>query len=493
MAGSRMADAFFSLHVDHLDDPVYISEIVEQAMNPNFRFFDIGPCGPGVTRLDRLTIRVWAQNRDTKGWQYLIECSVQLPALQFIGKTMDALKVPLPPNCILFHMTDGIYTSFTHLPVLNAVLSDGLAPPKEHPDGRVLQTSTYDALMRLSTLDDCIQDALTTRDRLAAEIESILEANREALSTVEQVPEAQERLKVVEAAVLAEKRRVDAARRRRDALQSNIRYRREQMEAGCRLEEQVEAALEEQRETHRETGQLVDKAEEDIAGQRRRVCEQLLAIFPIEPVPGKPLQFTIRGLGLPNGEFDDADDDVTSAALGFVAQVVDLLSMYLSVLLPYSVAVCGSTSTIDDPLAMTTGPANTRPTYPLFMKGVVRFRFEYAVFLLNKNIEILCNSLGLRLPDIRHTLPNLKYLLYVATAGKGELPARKAGGIRGLLRRDGVLSRAGSVDSNAIGSSAGVAEMAVDAKRTGVGANGAAIGQKYKTGPLPESRLREVH
>ena len=32
--------------------------------------------------------------------------------------------------------------------------------------------------------------------------------------------------------------------------------------------------------------------------------------------------------------------------------------------------------------------------------------------------------------DQRHTLPNLKYLLTVLTAGKGELPVRKKGGAR---------------------------------------------------------------
>ena len=34
--------------------------------------------------------------------------------------------------------------------------------------------------------------------------------------------------------------------------------------------------------------------------------------------------------------------------------------------------------------------------------------------------------------DQRHTLPNLKYLLTVLTAGKGDLPVRKKGGVRVL-------------------------------------------------------------
>ena len=34
--------------------------------------------------------------------------------------------------------------------------------------------------------------------------------------------------------------------------------------------------------------------------------------------------------------------------------------------------------------------------------------------------------------DQRHTLPNLKYLLTVLSAGKGELPVRKKGGAKVL-------------------------------------------------------------
>ena len=39
---------------------------------------------------------------------------------------------------------------------------------------------------------------------------------------------------------------------------------------------------------------------------------------------------------------------------------------------------------------------------------------------------------GSRIVDQRQTLPNLKYLLTVLTAGKGELPVRKKGGAKGL-------------------------------------------------------------
>ncbi|USP78358.1 hypothetical protein yc1106_05632 [Curvularia clavata] len=497
----RMADTFFSLHVEHQPDPVYVSEIAEKAMNPNFKFFDLGPSGPGVTRLDTLNVKVWAKSETMQTWQYLLDYTVQFRSLQFIGKTLGRFRHPLPQNCILFHMTDGIYTSFTDLPVEQRARPELLAPPKENPDGRILPSSSYDALMRLSTLDDCIQDALITRDRIADEIESILIANKEDIFTVESVAETQENIRTMEAAVTTEKRRVAAARRKHDELQANIQDRKEKMRSGRERQLQAESEISEQQLKDTQTKQLLERTGEDITGQRRRVCEDLLRIFPIEPVPGKALTFTIRGLILPNSMFEDAKEDVTSAALGYVAQVVSLLSPYLSVILPYPITLNGSTSTIDDPLAISQNQQNQQRTYPLYMKNVVRYRFEYGVFLLNKNIEILSNSLGLRPLDIRHTLPNLKYLLYVATAGKGELPARKAGGIKGLLRQDGALSRKGSMDSTVTVSSLGTPTTEVKKsleiagkKLDQVKANGApmyGVGTvQYKTNTHSGSRLR---
>jgi hypothetical protein len=74
--------------------------------------------------------------------------------------------------------------------------------------------------------------------------------------------------------------------------------------------------------------------------------------------------------------------------------------------------------------------------FPLYSKGVDTYRFEYGVFLLNKNIEMVRLNLqfstvspnglsqlmaerDLRALDIRHTLPNLKNLLLTLTNSDG--------------------------------------------------------------------------
>ncbi|KAI0307499.1 hypothetical protein B0F90DRAFT_16930 [Multifurca ochricompacta] len=56
--------------------------------------------------------------------------------------------------------------------------------------------------------------------------------------------------------------------------------------------------------------------------------------------------------------------------------------------------------------------------FPLFSKGVDTYRFEYGVFLLNKNIEMLMSDRDLRALDMRHTLPNLKNLLLTLSDGE---------------------------------------------------------------------------
>ena len=84
----RLLDTWFSLHVDGLTEPVYISEIVERSMNASFNFFDLNIYGPIVTRRQELTLKIWARSQSTSDFLLLIELRVNLQSLQFIGKSV---------------------------------------------------------------------------------------------------------------------------------------------------------------------------------------------------------------------------------------------------------------------------------------------------------------------------------------------------------------------------------------------------------------------
>jgi len=368
-----------------------------------------------------------------------------------IGEQLESFHHPLPSNCIVFYLSDGVYTAFTDLPAQEPA-------PSSRKSSRglghhVQPTSSFDALMRLANLDDCIQDALATREKLASQISTILQENHDSLNTVNESSQSKESLAYVQRSVTAERKQLRAATTRRRELQASLQARRQAMHGGAEIQQKAQDYLSGAQGKLKECHALVSQNHEEIQGQIQRICEDISRIYPIDPIAHKPLLFSIRALPLPNSNYSDttADDDAAiDAALGFVSHLVYLLSFYLSVPLPYPIQPYASQSFIKDPISIL---LPTQRTFPLHRKSSLTYRFDYAVFLLNKNIELLMARQGLKMLDVRHTLPNLKYLLYVLTAGRKEVPGRKAGGVRGLLGgADGIetpmlMSRSESQDS----------------------------------------------
>jgi hypothetical protein len=459
-------------------------------MNPTFRSIDFDLCSAGTTRLDQLTVRIWIRNVKLGSWRQLLELSLYLRDLQYLGKHLENLERPLPPNAVVFHLSDGVYTTFTSL--------TQYAPPPFVPlparsnSTRTLHTSSFDALLRLSKLDDSIQDALATRNKIAADLEALLEQNKSSMIDRDRVAEGKDRLKTIEYAKKTVSKQLDKARHQIEEKRTALAKRRELMSKDIIERKEKDSDMQEGQANTPTVRASLEQDRKDIQNQRRRVCEDLQKVYPILPIKNKALAFTIRGLALPNSEDIDASSpEITAAALGNIAHILQLISFYLGHPLVYPITPRASTSTIYDPISLLKtnareaqryGADKAPRTYPLFSRGVPRFRFEYALFLLNKNIQLLLETgFGVRVLDIRHTLPNLKYLLYVATAGEGELPARKAGGIRGLMRGPGAGQRSTSSDSTSSALSGilwhggakkenGKAQGAVDSLRRNVGA-----------------------
>ena len=88
VALSRLADTWFSRHCQGMDEPVYVSEMLEKAMNFDFRFFDLNTYGPCITRRDQLSIKFWARTGSEQDYTLLLEMEVHLRSLQYIGKSV---------------------------------------------------------------------------------------------------------------------------------------------------------------------------------------------------------------------------------------------------------------------------------------------------------------------------------------------------------------------------------------------------------------------
>jgi UV radiation resistance-associated gene protein len=420
----RLADTWVSVHCAGFREPVYISEVVERSMNPSFAFFDLDSSGPQISRSDECTVRVWARPSKTEHYTLLVELELNLRSLQFVGRSLENFHHPLPRNCILLHLSDGIYTSFTDLPAEPHPTS---VHAVDHRGGTCKPGSTFDALMQLANLDECIQDAVKVRSQLEDDINKILAEAR--VLTVEDgmEPDISDENPQVKAALVSEQKQLRQLKKRKEELEQSLDLRRRARVSGHDAQGKALALIAAMDNESQEVEAKLRQIGTDSSGQIHRICEALLTIFPIEPLRNRTLQFTIRGIHLPNSVYNDTNRDEIAAALGFTAQLVYQLALYLSIALPYPLEPSASTSSISDPVSI--GLSQRR--YPLH--PTVPYKFEYGVFLLNKDIEFLMNRQNLRVLDIRHTLPNLKYLLYVLTAGTGELPTRKAGGVKGLL------------------------------------------------------------
>jgi hypothetical protein len=189
------------------------------------------------------------------------------------------------------------------------------------------------------------------------------------------------------------------------------------MERGRERQQVDERYLDDNQTTLERSKVALSSTREAISAEQKRIVATLMEIYPIVSHPsGEALSFEICSLHLPSTNHEDHDEATVSAALGYVAHMIYLLSFYLGTPLRYPVKPMGSRSFVRDDISVIQGAR----TFPLWMKGTIYYRFEYAVFLINKNVQQLMSHVGLHCADIRHTLANLKSLvLFVAGGGAG--------------------------------------------------------------------------
>jgi hypothetical protein len=461
LAKERLLDVFFSLHIKGDADPAYVSETMEKTMNPNFSTFNLFDVDLGATRNSVFTIKVWAKPLSHKSFALLVEAEIHLRWLQFIGKKLESYQERLPPNCVILHLVDGVYISSTSS---LAILQPSEVDTKQFQQSRALSTSSYDTLMRLSTLDLSLQDAVASCRRTESEMNNLLAAHSQSLDTMRAVPFTRQRAAAARAALASERKRLEHLRVQRKAKAAAIARTAAAARALDAKQQAEEDGMRAEAARFAARRRDIAAAADATRGQRRRIAADLARIFPIEPLPGgPPLAFTIAGLYLPNGVGDaesaiaggsaspapSADDDgggaaadaaspsdsseaTVAAALGHAAQLTSMLAAYSGAHLPYPLAARGSHSTASDPVSASAAGSRT---YPLFARGAPRYQFEYAAFLLDRDVELLCaRAAGVRVVDARHTLPNLKVLVCAVVAGPGEVPVRTKGELRAFLR-----------------------------------------------------------
>lgn len=257
---------------------------------------------------------------------------------------------------------------------------------------------------------------------------SILTAKKDnSVDRIVRIGEDRERQRVLLAKRDATREFVKQKKREIQDRNEALHRRRARLEIARRLLTNRQKAYEELRRKMTQLSKVRLNIEAKIYARRVVMLRQVEYIYPIDLIDGAQLLFGIVDIPLMNrdgnednhankekrnGTKVDQSDDIVSSALGMVGQMVALISAYTDAPLHYPIATAGSRSVIQDGISVMSGPR----AFPLYSKGVERYRYEYGHFLLNKDIEQLMNHAGITILDIRNTLPNLKNLIVTLTA-----------------------------------------------------------------------------
>ncbi|KAI1316017.1 hypothetical protein EDD11_010542 [Mortierella claussenii] len=419
-ASPVLLDTYFTFHDPTNDEVIYTSETVKNSNNPKYnpleehQFSD-----PTKRRSSNVTIRIWACHCESE-YYCLLEWRVDLCCLRFIGKDLRDLPTGLPNNTILFGFQDGFYTAPDEDDLMeqhHASHVSSIADPTATLSGAgrgggggggiVVSSYTYESVMRLNNLHECIADTKKSRDEIKSNIVVALNRENAPMTLQKRRGELTERLWHLQRQVGHELNGLEQAQSRAAALRKEHAERRKALVESKERVQTQEMYLDENLMNLAKNKDSLYHTLKEYSTKRTELIATLFTIFPITESDNDPNLLKICNVPLPNSVYTGLDEDAVSIGLGLACHLVTMLAHYLSVPLRYPLTPMGSRAFVRDPVSLLVGPKE----FPLFGKGQERHRFEYGVFLLNKDIEQLMNSQGLQFMNLRQTLPNLRYLM----------------------------------------------------------------------------------
>ncbi|RUS20798.1 UV radiation resistance protein and autophagy-related subunit 14-domain-containing protein [Endogone sp. FLAS-F59071] len=358
----ELMDTYFTMHLKAEDPAFYTSETLSKSLNPNFRAIDSSQFASWCnTRGSKVVVRLWAQNSHPEN----SECQPR--------ENENASREERKEGEEGENAGEG-YRLLVEWDVEICCLRYlGKHPRTNH--------STESTQIE----DDAAADG---------------QKSREHSERVQSVTNLQGMLE-------EQKRELEHDRRRIDRLREAIRNRRSALEEAGSRHREGEEYLDESQLTLTRNRELHARTTASLNTRRKELLADLFSIYPIEQVSAESSQLQIRGCILPNSVYVGYEEERIATALGYTCHLVCMLAYYLGLPLRYPMRPMGSRAKVTDPVSVVQGSRD----FPLYSKGVDRYRFEYGVFLLNKNIEQLMNAYGLIVMDLRHTLANLRYLI----------------------------------------------------------------------------------
>ncbi|KAF4623137.1 hypothetical protein D9613_002014 [Agrocybe pediades] len=463
------------------DEPAYISPIHRPSTNPVFPVDGLSSFPSWLdTGGQHMRLEVWGRSVPEKTrllqdlseeWKLLDEWEFDLDRLVPVPAESDLISSSLPSNTLvisllppgqLFYLPSRSnssrsstpsagYTSdpesairkvkqASDQPESNSIKSQDEAVSRSRRRLRKVRDSMSRSKDTVKTAgwQDLFKYTLLYQQFLAMAYSCITDNELSVSEVIQKIDEYLDEDKIFPLKREISEREASVAELRRDhhtVVAETERKRREIEERRQRLEERrvlLESAFDEDAPDPQMNSLIEEErrrwinVSKDLETARTNLLSALSTIYPIELYSPPDLLYTILDVPLPipvspndpapplsDPNHKDITEEAIATALGYVAQVLQIMAAYIGKKLIYPVTCIGSRSLIKDGISAMVGPR----MFPLFSKGVDTYRFEYGVFLLNKDIEMLMAERDLRALDIRHTLPNLKNLILTLSHG----------------------------------------------------------------------------
>ncbi|WVQ89204.1 hypothetical protein IAS59_002951 [Cryptococcus gattii] len=301
-----------------------------------------------------------------------------------------------------------------------------LAENQKLKDSRIKKGVGVGSLHQLVNMHAVITDTQRGITQVQSEVNKLLDEDVDQRALKRELSERENRIAWIRSKVNEVQRRIKDIRARATIKSEELQTRRDSLTNAC----EVDNALRVQASALEDKIDFLRCERDSLLPTIHRIrafhIQILDNLFPIQPSDPSILLYTILGvpLPIPSSAKDPAppislpdhkvDERTTAAALGYAAMVVQILGSLRGQAgtLPYPITCAGSKSAVKDVVSVMQGPRS----FPLYAKGVERYRYEYGVFLLNKDIEVLMQDANIRLLDMRQTLPNLKNLLLMLSS-----------------------------------------------------------------------------
>lgn len=401
---------------------IFKSEVINFCSNPSWMGFCLEKTM--MSNSSTLHLELWMQKSASDKPERALVWSWNLLRLRYIAEKLYHGEITFAPNALILQISGSFYsfaeTFSTDTPHGNC--------PLFNLDEEKVSYNVF-SIRRMVISQKSIAMSKRKSTNCISECDSLMAAADNRTATYRHMERLKTNIKMLKFLLVRETAMLKCEVSQLQDLENEMRQRRETLKLGensyTRLRGEYDQIIEKSNANRQKTIIL----NKQLSGRRIQVLSELAYIFPIipyTPPSGMKLSsksqksantyksFMICNIHLPDAEsLVPKEDGKYAVAMGYVSQMLHMISFFLVIPLRYPLLLHGSQSSIIDDVLDKIHDKDR--VFPLYVKSnKERFLFDYAVYLLNKDIAQIRFLLGIPTPDLRPTLVNMKSLLELA-------------------------------------------------------------------------------